>query len=42
MNYKIIIIGLIIFIIGCAGGSGSMEFTSAKTAARTEKNLSVN
>ena len=40
MIHKIIILGLVLFVINCAGGSGSMEFTSAKTAARTEKNLS--
>tara|TARA_Y100001970_G_scaffold278343_1_gene383893 strand:+ start:304 stop:1425 length:1122 start_codon:yes stop_codon:yes gene_type:complete len=39
MKNKILFIFIAIYIIGCAGGGGSMEFTSAKTAARTERNL---
>ena len=39
MKNKILFISIAIYIIGCAGGGGSMEFTSAKTAARTERNL---
>ena len=38
MNYKFFSIIVLLYVFGCAGGGGSMEFTSAKTAARTEKN----
>ena len=39
MKNKSLLIFIALYIFGCAGGGGSMEFTSAKTAARTERNL---
>ncbi len=39
MKNKSLLIFIVLYIFGCAGGGGSMEFTSAKTAARTERNL---